>query len=127
MKKAKWALLICSITLAFMACKKNTSEVNKIETSKNVVKVGEALTVQIKNTSAASVSKWNVQPSTGATIDNMYTTGSNTMRFTQPGTYTINAEMRTVHPDCRPSPSWDTCFSKGTASEKLATTIMVDN
>ena len=127
MKKAKWFLVITSVTLAMMACKKNTSEVNTIETSKNAVKVGETLTVQIKHTSVGSVSKWNVQPSSGSLIDNVYTTGSNTMRFTQPGTYTINAEMRTVHPDCHPSAGWDTCFSKGTASEKLAATIMVNN
>lgn len=125
MKKAKWLLMITCVILAIAACKKETTEVLKLETSKTVLAVGETLTVQITQPAPNTVSKWTVQPSAGSTVDQTFTTGSNTMRFTQAGTYVVNAQLRTVHPDCRPSPSWDTCFSKGQESARLSTTITV--
>ena len=125
MKKAKWLFMITSVTLAITACEKEPVDVIKLETSKSVVAVGEPLTVQITQPAANTISKWSVQPSAGSALDQTFTTGSNTMRFTQAGTYVINAELRTVHPDCRPSPSWDTCFNKGQESARLSTTINV--
>ncbi|MDB5229389.1 MAG: hypothetical protein JWN76_194 [Chitinophagaceae bacterium] len=129
MKKIKSLFMICCLTGVFAACEKNSSTawVTKIETSKTELKAGESINVQIQNPNAGSVSRWTIQPSLGTSIDSVYSVAKNVVRFTQPGTYVINAEMRTVHPDCRPSPRYDTCFFNGLTSQKLATTVTVKN
>ena len=125
MKRKKWLLFIAAVTLSFPACKKNAADVIELEASKTVLSIGEPVKVQINHPYANAVSKWSVQPSVGSTIDNVYTTGSNSMKFTEAGTYRINAELRTVQDDCHPSAGWDTCFSKGRLSANLSTTITV--
>ncbi len=115
MKNLLFLLFIC---LTAGACQKNVSaeETKELElvASKSTVRKGETVDVSIRNPASGSYTKWTVTPSTGVAVRNLYTpqnAAGNTIQFGEKGEYEISADVRLVHPDCRPSPGWDTCFA----------------
>lgn len=133
MKKISLSLIV--LTIAFCACQKNDAAdssnnvVTSLSASKTTVSKNETVSLNITNAPSGNVySKWSTSPATGATIDQPYSNNNRgSVTFTQPGTYTISAEMRSVHPSCAPSPGYDTCYTSKPLLVKPTVTITVTN
>lgn len=131
MKFRKWMGAMPVAFLAWVACQKEGSTAGpqgpQIVTAKSEIKKGETVTVALKNTSNNAVARWTVTPASGATIDSVYSTQVNTISFSQPGRYTIEADVRNVTSNCRPSPGWDTCYKASPTLGRVAQTVSVTN
>ena len=130
--KIKSFLIISAMSIAVASCQPEVSDLPqnpepKILASKTDIAAGNSVALAIQNPGTNSYSRWTVMPSAGVTIDSVYSRQQNTITFTQTGTYTISAQMRTVHPDCRPSPGWDTCYNSAPTIAQMNSTINVKN
>lgn len=121
------------------ACQKNPLEETpanetKLVASKTSVKTGEdvSLTVVVPNTSQGILpvaARWSVSPDTGVSMDSIYSFSQNTISFSQPGVYTVNADVRRVQcsPEAAAHPGMDTCFNNGTDLTSVSSTITIHN
>ncbi len=135
MKHVRFALctvLIVSIMLA--ACQKEHSSSGQnspgITTDKSQVKTGETVTLTVQNAVPGAAIKWTIKPETTSTLTREYTfTDQNTVSFSSPGTYSVNAESRKVMCDSAAAahPGMDTCFNSGTQVSLQTATIVVSN
>jgi hypothetical protein len=131
MKKVFAFVLLAGVII--IACQKEKSNdappVTALSASKTTVAKNETVTVSIQNPPSGNVfSKWTVSPSTGATVTNIYSNnGRGELSFAQAGTYTVTADLRTVHPSCMPSPGFDTCYANKASIIKPTVSITVTN
>jgi PKD repeat protein len=132
MKLRKAVLCTPIAMLLWVACQKDVSFADDITTAKLVanttqVKAGEAVKMSLKNARQGSVARWAVTPANGVTLDSVYSREGNEIAFTQPGTYTVNVEVRNVTVNCIPTPGWDTCYKSSPVTDALSTTVTVKN
>jgi plastocyanin len=131
MKKISLLAVTALTGIIMIACQKENSNSQGNETkllaSKESVNTGGSVSFQLQNRPNGSVSKWTVSPATGVNLDSIFSRQNNTITFTQPGTYTVSTEIRWVHPNCMPSPGYDTCYNSGTVAGKLMSRITVKN
>lgn len=112
----------------WMACQKEASFADnqpKLVTEKLEVKTGEVLKLSLKNKGTNAVARWTVTPAAGVSLDSVYSKEGNEIEFTQPGSYTVQAEIRNVN--CLPTPGWDTCYKAATTAATLSSTVKVSN
>ncbi len=130
MKLRKMLVAVPLATVVFMACQKEASfsdDQPKLVTAKSEVKTGEVLKVSLKNKGANAVARWKVTPSAGVELDSVYSKDGNEIAFTQPGNYTVEAEVKNVTVNCLPTPGWDTCYKAATTTAILSNTVKVSN
>ena len=132
MKMFKPAVSLLIIAAILFACQKedsgnNQSNETKLVADKTTIKTGESISLTVQNKTQGSVARWTVTPTLGVVIDSAYSRQSNKITFSQAGNYTIKAELRTVHPNCMPSPGYDTCYVNGSAAGLLSGSIVVSN
>lgn len=92
------ACIIATISLSVMACQKNESDAStelKIDASKTTAKVGESVTIQVKNAASDLVAEWKASPATSVNLSEKYSVNQkNTVSFSTAGTYTITADLK---------------------------------
>ena len=101
------ACIIATITLSMAACQKAESDVQKedptalkIDASKTTAKVGESVTIQVKNAASDLVAVWSVSPSSSANLLAKYSTNQkNEVSFSTAGEYTVTADLKKVKCD----------------------------
>lgn len=123
--------IISLMAIAMLAsCKKDEiSAKTELSASRTKVTKSDSVSIHINFPPSGNIcSKWTVSPSSGANFDSVYTMKSSVgLGFTQAGTYTITADLRTVNTNCIPSPGYDTCYTNKPSLEKHSIVIKVTN
>lgn len=131
------ACMIAAISLSIIACEKANSDIEKedptalkIEASKTTAKVGETVTIQVKNAASDLVAVWSVSPTTSASLSQKYSTNQkNEVSFSTAGDYTVTAELKKVICDTfvlRTS-GLDTCLQMAPVQSSTTVKIQVKN
>jgi len=128
--------MIAAISLSAMACQKDNADspedttALKIDASKTTAKVGESVTIQVKNASSDLVAVWSVSPATSASLSQKYSTNQkNEVSFSSAGEYTVTAELKKVLCDTfvlRTS-GLDTCLQMTPVQSSTSVKIQVKN
>lgn len=131
------ACIIATISLSVIACQKDESDVQKedptalkIDASKTTAKVGESVTIQVKNSSSDLVAVWSVSPASSASLLEKYSANQkNTISFSTAGTYKITADLKKVSCDSIAirSMGMDTCLKMAPVQSSTNVTIVVNN
>jgi plastocyanin len=129
------AFLIAAISLSVIACQKSDSPKEdptalKIDASKTTAKVGESVTIQVKNSSSDLVAVWSVSPASSASLLEKYSSNQkNTISFSAAGTYTITADLKKVSCDSVAirSMGMDTCLKMAPVQSSANVKIVVNN
>lgn len=129
--------MIAAISLSIIACEKNDSDIQKedptalkIEASKTTAKVGETVTIQVKNAASDLVAVWSVSPATSASLLQKYSTNQkNEVSFSTAGDYTVIAELKKVKCDSTvlSNPGMDTCLKMTPVQSSTTVKIQVKN
>lgn len=132
MKLRKMIVAMPIAMIVWVACQKeasvgDNSTTAKLLVEKSEVKTGETLKVRLKDTKQGAVAKWRVTPENGVIIDSVYSKDGNEIQFPNPGTYTVDVEVRNVAANCIPTPQWDTCYRNSPVMAGLSTTVTVKN
>src|SRR5947209_16438115 len=118
MKKNMLVLLSGLALMAFFSCthddlssrKENSAQ---LVVSQSTVHTGSPVQLRITNVPAGAVAKWTASPAANVQFDSSYSYQQNSVTITQPGTYTISAEMH--YAPCSAAalahPGMDTCFN----------------
>ncbi|MEO8766698.1 MAG: hypothetical protein ABI416_20515 [Ginsengibacter sp.] len=136
MKTGKRVFPLLTFILLSTSCQKNISDQHaqgetKLVASKTYLKTGEAVSLSVVQSSSQGVlslaSRWTVAPGEGVHMDSVYSFSQNTITFSQPGVYTVNADLRKVEcsPEAAAHPGLDTCFNSGTDFTSISNTITV--
>ncbi len=130
----KTVFFFALLTSLFIACQRETSSPPSqdvtIQASKSTAAKNESVSISIQNMPAGNnYTRWSVSPATGAVVSNVYTGNGQgtTVTFNQAGLYEVSADLRTVHPNCMPSPGVDTCYSNRASIAIAIARITVSN
>lgn len=128
------ACIMTAASLSVISCQKNESDTQKddptalkIEASKTNAKVGESVTIQVKNADADLVAVWNVTPASSATLSEKYSSNQkNTISFSAAGSYTVTADLKKVSCDTATvrALGMDSCLKM--AALKYATSVKIE-
>ena len=121
------------LLFAFASCSREnsgqqlTSTTPGLSVSQKSVNTGQSVNFTISNVVPNTVSHWTVSAASGYTIDSVYSYSNNKITFTQPGNYTVSAEMKYApcSADALAHPGMDTCFNSGTAKGVVSSTVEV--
>lgn len=130
MKLRKMLVAAPLAAVAWLSCQKEASFINdqpQLVTAKSEVKTGEVVKLTLRNKEANAVARWKVTPSAGVELDSVYSKDGNEIAFTQPGNYTIEAEVKNVTVNCLPTPGWDTCYKAASTAAILVNNVKVTN
>ena len=129
--------MIAAISLFGIACEKPFTDIQKedpttlkIEASKTTAKVGETVTIQVKNAASDLVAVWSVSPATSASLSQKYSTNQkNEVSFSTAGDYTVTAELKKVKCDSTvlSNPCMDTCLKMAPVQSSTTVKIQVKN
>jgi len=115
------------------SCQKEASgtrDKTTVSGSKSQVSPGESIQFTVKKGTTGAVSKWTVSPATNVQISRPVSWDqTNTIRFNQAGTYTVNVELKKVWCDsvAASHPGMDTCLNSGTVTATASTIVEVKN
>lgn len=129
--------MIVAISLSVIACEKPFTDIQKedptalkIEASKTTAKVGETVSIQIKNATSDLIAVWSVSPATSASLSQKYSTNQkNEVSFSTAGDYTVTADLKKVICDTfvlRTS-GLDTCLQMAPVQSSTSVKIQVKN
>ena len=129
--------MIVAISLSVIACEKPFTDIQKedptalkIEASKTIAKVGETVTIQVKNATSDLIAVWSVSPATSASLSQKYSTNQkNEVSFSTAGDYTVTADLKKVICDTfvlRTS-GLDTCLQMAPVQSSTSVKIQVKN
>ena len=128
-------LVVGVAVVAAYACSKESSSSSLPKSSKPAVSfnastlvAGEPVVFTIQNSTDSAVGKWTVTPDSSSVINNPYSwSGSDTVVFSQPGTYNITIQLKKVmcSAEAAAHPGMDTCFNSGSPVGQIDTTIVV--
>lgn len=98
-----------------------------LSVSQKSVQSGQSVNFTISNVIPNTISHWAVSSASGYTIDSIYSYANTRITFTQPGNYTVTAEMKYApcSPDALAHPGIDSCFNSGTSKGVVSSTIEV--
>lgn len=98
-----------------------------LSVSQKSVQSGQSVNFTINNVVPNTISHWAVSAASGYTIDSVYSYANTKITFTQPGNYTVTAEMKTN--DCNPyfiANNWlDSCYRTATSKGVVSSTVEV--
>lgn len=98
----------------------------KLVANKSDVHIAEAVSLQVQNLGPEHyVTKWAVSPNAGTALDSVYSQKENTITFSQKGTYTVTADVRSVSVYCNPQSGMDSCFTSSTSTIRLTKTFII--
>lgn len=98
-----------------------------LSVSQKSVQPGQSVNFTISNVAPNTISHWTVAATSGYTIDSIYSYANTKITFTQPGNYTVSAEMKSN--ECNQyfiDNNWmDSCYKSSTSKGVLSSTIEV--
>ena len=98
-----------------------------LSVSQKSVQPGQSVNFTINNVVPNTISHWAVSAASGYTIDSIYSYANTKITFTQPGNYTVTAEMKSN--ECNPyfiNNNWmDSCYNRSTSKGVVSSTIEV--
>ena len=105
----------------------------ELKASKSTIAAGESVTVEFTFDDPSAgiqpvVARWSVSPPDNVTMQGIYSTKSNTITFSQSGTYTIKTELRRIPCSAQVigTPDMEDCFNRGATLTTLTQVIIVN-
>jgi plastocyanin len=115
----KRIISVCVVSAAvLLACKKTGSTVNDTTLTASTTEAAVGQTVTLQVTTSKNAVSWTANPSASALIQNEISVQkTNTVSFTQPGTYIIGVRARNIAFDSAHHNNLDSCWHHGGGDE----------